>query len=89
MAPKVNVKKDKTVRKTISVQIKQEMTEKHERGVKTSALVSEYGLPQSSISTIIQQKDKFKAISVKDASTRIFKGRKINVEMETSYDTDS
>jgi hypothetical protein len=33
LAPKVNVKKDKKVRKTISVQIKQEIIEKHKRGV--------------------------------------------------------
>jgi transposase-like protein len=49
MAPKVNVKKEKKVRKTISVRIKQEIVEKYERGVKISAVVSEYGLPQSTI----------------------------------------
>jgi hypothetical protein len=36
MAPEVNVKKDKNVRKTISMQIKQEIIKKHERGVKNN-----------------------------------------------------
>lgn len=38
--PKVNVKKDKKVRKIISVQIMQEIIEKHKKGIDTSALVS-------------------------------------------------
>jgi predicted transcriptional regulator len=64
------------VRKTISVQVKQEIIEKNERGVKIRALVSEYGLPQSTISTVIQQKDRCKATSVKDTLSRILKVRK-------------
>jgi hypothetical protein len=53
VAPKVNGKKDMKVRKTINVQVKQEIIEKHERVVKAGALVGEYGLPQSSIPMII------------------------------------
>lgn len=61
MAPKVNAKKDNKVSKTVTAQIKQEVIENNERGVKTSAL------PQSTISMIIEQEDRFKAVTVKDA----------------------
>jgi hypothetical protein len=64
------------VRRTIGVQVKQGIVEKNERGVKIRALVSEYGLPQSTFSTVIQQKDRCKATSVKDTLTRILKLRK-------------
>jgi hypothetical protein len=77
VAPRVNVKKDKKVRKTITVQVKQEIVENNERDVKTCVLVTEYNLPQSTILNItgIQYKDKFKALNVNDALTRIFKGK--------------
>jgi hypothetical protein len=67
MAPKMNAKKDQKVRKTISMQIRLETIEEHERGV-------ECDLTQSTISTIIVQKYKFKAVSVKDTLARIFAG---------------
>lgn len=51
MAPKA--KKDDKARNTITMQIKKEITEKHEKGLKASTLVSEYGLPKSTMSTII------------------------------------
>lgn len=51
VAPKA--KKDERVRNTITMQIRKEITEKHEKGVKASTLVSEYGLPKSTVSTII------------------------------------
>jgi hypothetical protein len=59
----LNVKK---VRKTISVQIKQEMVKK-KRSVKTSGLVIKYSLVQF-ISTIVQQNDRFEVSSVKYVS---------------------
>lgn len=86
----MTVKKDKKIIKTISAEIKHEIIEKHRKGVKTSDVVNEYGLPQSTISTITQQKEKFKAINVKYASTRIFKGREMIVEIGmNSYGVDS
>jgi hypothetical protein len=53
VAPKVNVKKDNKVRKTINVQVKQEIIEKHERVSKVNALDIEYCLPQSTIYMIM------------------------------------
>jgi hypothetical protein len=53
VAPKVNVKKDNKVRKTINVQVKQEVIQKHERVAKAGAVVSEYGLPQSTIPMVM------------------------------------
>jgi hypothetical protein len=53
MAHKANAKNGETVRKATSVQIKQEITEMHERAVNIIALISECGLPQSTISTIM------------------------------------
>jgi hypothetical protein len=51
MAPKA--KKDEKGRNTITMQIKKEIIEKHERAIKASAFISEYGLPKSTISTIM------------------------------------
>jgi hypothetical protein len=65
LSPNLNVKK---VRKTIGVQIKQEMVEKNERGIERSGLVIEYVLLQF-ISAIVQQKDRFEVSSVKYVST--------------------
>lgn len=45
----MNVKKDRKVRVTINVQVKQEIIEEHERFVKAGALDSEHGLHQSTI----------------------------------------
>jgi hypothetical protein len=41
----MNVKEDKKVSKTVSVQIKQGIVEKHEWGVKTSALAVNVSCP--------------------------------------------
>jgi hypothetical protein len=46
-------------------------------------LAKEYGLSQSTISTILLNKDKMKTTEVSDASTRMVKGRERIVEMET------
>jgi hypothetical protein len=46
-------KKDSKMRKTINVQVKQEIIEKHEGVAKASAVVSEYGLPQSRIPAVM------------------------------------
>jgi hypothetical protein len=52
MDSRVNVKKD-YVRKTVNMQIKQEIIEEERRGVKTKALIGEHGLPQFTFSTTL------------------------------------
>jgi hypothetical protein len=49
------------------VQIKQEITENHEKGLGKSSLANGNGLLQSTISTITLQKGKFKAINLNSA----------------------
>jgi hypothetical protein len=58
----------KKVRKTIGMQIKQEMVEKNERGIEGTGLVIKYGLLQF-ISAIVQQEDRFEVSSVNYAPT--------------------
>jgi hypothetical protein len=58
------------------------MAEKSEKGGKTSELAKEHVLSLSTISTILQNKDKIKATTMSDASTRMIKGRKKIVKME-------
>jgi menaquinone-dependent protoporphyrinogen IX oxidase len=53
MGPKVNGKKD-YVRKTVNVQIKQEIIEEDWRSVKSKALGCEHGLPQFTFPTTVQ-----------------------------------
>jgi hypothetical protein len=61
------VKEDKYVKKTISVQIKQGITENHEKDLRKSSLANGNDLLQSTISTIILQKGKFKAKNLNSA----------------------
>lgn len=61
----MNEKEYQKARKTSNMQSMLEIIEEHERGV-------EYDLTQSTISTIIVQKAKLKAVSVKNALARIF-----------------
>ncbi|XP_042229138.1 tigger transposable element-derived protein 1-like isoform X1 [Homarus americanus] len=72
----------KKSRKAISIQVKQEIIKKHEKGIRTNALCKEYDLSSSTVSTIIAQKDKFKSVKVRDKSTRVFKGRSLIAETE-------
>jgi hypothetical protein len=85
MAPKGNSQKDKS-RKGITRKIKQEIFEKSENGGKTSMPAKEYGLSQSTISTILLNKDKMKATKVSDASARMSKGRERNVDQDDVED---
>jgi hypothetical protein len=52
--------------KRVGMQVKQEIIEKNERGVKIRAVVSEYCFPISATSTLTRQKDKYEATSMKD-----------------------
>ena len=59
MVPKVKNKasEKKKSKKMISMEVKHEIIEKHERGVRIIDLASEYGRSASTISTIIKQKE--------------------------------
>jgi hypothetical protein len=82
VAPKGNSQKDKTIRKGITIKIKQEIVEKSENGSKANVLAKEYGLSQSAISTSLLNKDKMEATKESDSPTRMIKGREGIVEME-------
>ncbi|XP_042242197.1 tigger transposable element-derived protein 1-like [Homarus americanus] len=71
-------------RKLISIQVKQELIKKHEKGIRTNVLSKEYGMSASTVSTIIAQKEKFQEVKVRDKSTRVFKGRSLSAETERS-----
>jgi predicted transcriptional regulator len=49
----LKAKKDEKVRNTITMQIKEEIIEKHQRRVKVDAMANEYGIPKSTVSTIM------------------------------------
>jgi hypothetical protein len=82
VAAKGKFQKDKKSRKGITLEMKEEITEKSGKGGKTSVLGTEYGLSQTTISTNLLNKDKMKATKVSDASTRMIKGREKVAEME-------
>ena len=67
MAPKVKGKvcEKKRSKKMISMEVKHEIIEKHERGVRITDMASEYGRSASTISTIINTMTLMTAIAVR------------------------
>ncbi|GFT25433.1 tigger transposable element-derived protein 1 [Nephila pilipes] len=85
MDPKVKDKtgEKKKPKKMISMEAKQEIIAKHERGVRIIDLANEYGRNPSTISTIIKQKEAIKKLQPSKGVTIISKLRtNIHDEME-------
>ena len=61
--------KRKTTRSTLGV--KKEIIEEHEDGVCVSDLASKYGMPKSTISTFLKNKEMIKAANVEKGSKLI------------------
>lgn len=57
--------------KRITIEIKKEIVEKYERGVRTRDLCRQYGMVSSTISTIIKNKEKIKAANLSKGMTII------------------
>lgn len=72
----------KQTKNKIPIKIKQEIIKKHDNGMKISQLVQQYGFSQSTISTIVKNRDTLNSIKVTDLSTTVHKGRDLIVEME-------
>ncbi|XP_068228048.1 putative CENPB DNA-binding domain-containing protein 1 [Palaemon carinicauda] len=64
---------EKRRKSMLSLEVKQEIIEKHERGVHISDLVKQYGRNMSTISTIIKQKAAIKAVKPSKGITIISK----------------
>ncbi|CAG6006743.1 unnamed protein product [Menidia menidia] len=66
---------EKRKKAMLSLELKQEIIKKHERGVRVSDLAKEYGRNMSTISTIIKQKEAIKAVRPSKGITIISKRR--------------
>ena len=70
-------------KRMMSIEMKQEIIDKHERGVRVSDLVKQYNRSSSTICTILKQKDAIKAIKPTKGVTILSKMRTdIHDEME-------
>ncbi|XP_058061708.1 tigger transposable element-derived protein 1-like [Anopheles bellator] len=70
-------------KKTISIEIKREIIEKHEQGVRVVDLASMYGRSASTICTVLKQKDLVKGTTTAKGTTIISKRRtSLNEKME-------
>ncbi|XP_044302391.1 tigger transposable element-derived protein 1-like [Varanus komodoensis] len=66
MAPKkVQSKNIKKVSRKITIELKKEIVEKHERGIRVTDLAFEYKMAKSTISTILKSKDAIKGADVR------------------------
>ncbi|XP_068207691.1 putative CENPB DNA-binding domain-containing protein 1 [Palaemon carinicauda] len=71
---------EKRKKEMLSLEVKQEIIEKHEHGVRVSELAKEYGRNMSTISTILKQKVAIKAVNASKGITIISKRRSLIVE---------
>ncbi|XP_068242391.1 putative CENPB DNA-binding domain-containing protein 1 [Palaemon carinicauda] len=71
---------EKRKKSMLSLELKQEIIEKHERGVHYSDLVKQYGRNMSTISTIIKQKAAIEAVKPSKGITIISKRRSPTLE---------
>ncbi|CAM1306297.1 Uncharacterised protein r2_g1601 [Pycnogonum litorale] len=71
---------EKRKKVTLSLELKQEIIEKHERGVRVSDLAKQYGRNMSTISTIIKQKEAIKSVKPSKGITIISKRRSPTLE---------
>ncbi|XP_013367911.1 PREDICTED: zinc finger and SCAN domain-containing protein 29 isoform X2 [Chinchilla lanigera] len=72
---KVQSKSGKKVLKKITIELKKEIVEKHERGVRVTDLASEYKMAKSTISTILKNRDAIKGADVAKGVTTLTKQR--------------
>ena len=85
MGPKKVTEKsgEKKKRALLSIQTKQEMIEKYERGMRLSDIAKEYGRNPSTIGTLLKQKEAIKATTPSKGLSVISKKRSsVNDEME-------
>ena len=75
MGPKKQAKESVNKREMITLEIKKEIIQKHERGVSVSDLSRMYNKASSTISTILKQKDKIMAVEASKGVSRITKNR--------------
>ncbi|XP_069193678.1 tigger transposable element-derived protein 1-like [Procambarus clarkii] len=75
MSPKLLAKYSVVKRKkdTVTVDLKKEIIEKHERGVCVTDLAREYGRSSSTICTILKRKKEFKKLKVAKGVTKVTK----------------
>ncbi|XP_021097366.1 zinc finger and SCAN domain-containing protein 29 isoform X2 [Heterocephalus glaber] len=71
----VQSKNGKKVLKKITIELKKEIVEKHERGIRVTDLASEYKMAKSTISTILKNKDAIKGADVAKGVTVLTKQR--------------
>ncbi|XP_068237177.1 putative CENPB DNA-binding domain-containing protein 1 [Palaemon carinicauda] len=71
---------EKNKKSMFSLELKQEIPEKHERGVRVSNLAKQYGRNMSTISTILKQKATIKAVKPSKGITTISKSRSPTLE---------
>lgn len=70
------------LKKKIPIKLKKEIVKKFHAGVKIKALMKEYNLCQSTISTIVKQSEILEKIDVNDNSNTVEKGRELIMKME-------
>lgn len=68
-------KNRKKVLKKITIELKKQIVEKHERGIRVTDLASEYKMAKSTISTILKNKDAIKGADVAKGVTTLTKQR--------------
>ncbi|XP_010623133.1 zinc finger and SCAN domain-containing protein 29 isoform X3 [Fukomys damarensis] len=71
----VQSKNGKKVLKKITIELKKEIVEKHEHGIRVTDLASEYKMAKSTISTILKNKDAIKGADVAKGVTVLTKQR--------------
>lgn len=77
MAPK-KVQRKRTgekMRKSITIEKKKEIIEKHERGIRVTDLASMFGMAKSTISTVLGRKEEYKNVTVAKGVVHITKSR--------------
>ncbi|KAM6468471.1 tigger transposable element-derived protein 1-like [Liasis olivaceus] len=72
---KKKVQSKMVVLKKITIELKKEIVEKHEHGIRVTDLASEYKMPKSTISTILKNKDAIKGADVAKGVTMLTKQR--------------
>ena len=77
------------VRKLINLDIKKEIISRQESGKSVRDLSAEYGIAQSTISTILKNKEEIKSAQVAKGICRLSSSRcNITEQMETSISVD-
>ncbi|KAM6455899.1 tigger transposable element-derived protein 1-like [Liasis olivaceus] len=78
MAPKKmqsGLGKNKALKKKVTIELKKEIIEKHDRGVRVTDLAAEYKMAKSTISTILKNKDAIREADVAKGVTMLMRKR--------------